>query len=318
MESMSFKDPMMLAEQSSGYLKSIFRGTKIYDYDTRIDQYNWYALYIIQVAFYFTLQALVRKFAPPPGDIKVFKEKKKMNDYHFYYFQYPTFVHAIIGCIAGYRYDQPNHLYHQILMVHSFAYFTFDSIIEIYYGTDDALTNAHHLVVLIASFTHVKNSFGGFEYIVLHLITEISNPFLIIRTVLKICGMKETMIYAVNDMIFATIFLFFRMIVTPCALIYMFEGHNILAADKVGTAAILFIQLFWCYRILYLIMEKIRENYKDKTGAFNEPLVIRILFNIFKKLISDKKVKIYVSITQFILIFLIPYYFYKGTIFNNY
>jgi hypothetical protein len=35
---------------------------------------------------YFAMQALVRKYAPPPGDIKVFKEKKKMNDYHFYYF----------------------------------------------------------------------------------------------------------------------------------------------------------------------------------------------------------------------------------------
>ncbi|CDW75199.1 transmembrane protein [Stylonychia lemnae] len=339
----------MKLESSEGYLSNLFKGSKVYEYDTRIDEYNWYALFFIQLAFYFVLQAFARKFAPPPGDIKVFKEKKKMNDYHFYYFQYTTFVHAMLGCIAGnyfilvllhidplilyyggYRYDQPNHLYHMILMVHSFAYFTYDSIIEIYYGTDDFLTNSHHVVVLLASFTHVINRYGGFEYIgnsikfflnthlVLHLTAEISNPFLILRTVLKISGMKETTLYAVNDVIFATTFLFLRMIVTPCILVYMLEGHNILVADKVGTAFILFIQLFWCYRIIYLILEKIRESSKDKSGTYNEPQLVKVLFSIFKSLCYDRKALILISITQFVLIIAIPYYFYQDSIFNNY
>jgi hypothetical protein len=51
--------------------------------------------------FYFLLQAFVRHFAPSPGDIKTFKERRRVNDYHFYYFQFTSFVHAMVGCIAG-------------------------------------------------------------------------------------------------------------------------------------------------------------------------------------------------------------------------
>ena len=130
------------------------------------------------------MQALVRQFAPSPGDIKVFKEKRRMKDYHFYYFQYTSLFHAIVGCFAGkvhfkvnfildpvilyyggYRYDQPNHLYHNLLICHAFAYFTYDSIIEIYYGTDDLLTNLHHVVVVVSTAFFFFNKFGGYEYI---------------------------------------------------------------------------------------------------------------------------------------------------------
>jgi hypothetical protein len=62
-------------------------------------------------------------------------------------------------------------------MVHSFAYFVYDSIIEIYYGTDDFLTNAHHVVVLAATFTHINNKFGGFEYIGKYLSLKPAFPF---------------------------------------------------------------------------------------------------------------------------------------------
>ena len=86
---------------------------------------------------------------------------------------------------------------------------------------------------------------------------EISNPFLIFRTVLKITGMKDTTIYAVNDIIFASVFLFVRMLLTPLALVYMYEGSKVLFAAKIGISFVLYIQLFWCYRILYLILEKV-------------------------------------------------------------
>lgn len=100
-------------------LQKLFKGHTVYEYDTRIDQYNWYALFLVQLVFYFLLQVIVRKFAPPPGDVKVFKEKNKMNDYHFYYFQYTTFIHAMIGCIFG------KHLKHS---------FNFIDPLILYYG----------------------------------------------------------------------------------------------------------------------------------------------------------------------------------------
>jgi hypothetical protein len=64
-----------------------------------------------------------------------------------------------------YRYNQPNHLLHQMLMIHAFAYFIYDSIIEVYYGTDDLLTNLHHVCVVAMTYFHIKSQTSGFEYI---------------------------------------------------------------------------------------------------------------------------------------------------------
>jgi hypothetical protein len=62
------------------------RSETFYEYDKRIDEYNWYLIAAIQVVFYFVVHICARKFVPPPGDFKTFVEKKKTKDYHFYYF----------------------------------------------------------------------------------------------------------------------------------------------------------------------------------------------------------------------------------------
>jgi len=162
------------------------------------------------------------------------------------------------------------------------AYFCYDSIIEIYYGTDDLLTNLHHIVVVVATSFFFFNKYGGFEYMVLHLMAEISNPFLIIRTMLKIKGMKDTKLYEINDIIFATVFLFVRMLLTPLAMIYMYEGRKVLTAAKFGIQFVLFIQLFWCYRVLFLIAEKMKNSYNTKGGETNEPLWVKTFYELFR------------------------------------
>jgi hypothetical protein len=35
-----------------------------------------------------------------------------------------------------------------MLISHSLAYFSYDTVIELYYGTDDFLTNLHHVIVV--------------------------------------------------------------------------------------------------------------------------------------------------------------------------
>lgn len=64
----------------------MFEGSVKYEYDERIYEYNWYTVFFVQFVMYFILHALVRRFAPSPGDIKTFKEKKRIGDYHTYYF----------------------------------------------------------------------------------------------------------------------------------------------------------------------------------------------------------------------------------------
>ena len=143
---------------------------------------------------------------------------------------------------------------------------------------------------------------------------ELSNPFLICRTVLRILGKKDTMLYKVNDIIFAIVFILMRVILTPMFLVYMFEGHNVLYSIKLGICVILFVQLFWAYRIIYLILEMIREPYikKEKTP----PVLLEMGYQIMHKVEKDKKYRMGVTITNFIVIFVVPHIYY-GMIVGN-
>jgi hypothetical protein len=73
------------------------------------------------------------------------------------------------------------------------------------------------------------------------LVAEVSNPFLICRTVLRIIGKKDTTLYKVNEVLFAAVFIIMRAIVTPMFLIYMYEAHNVLYSIKLGISFILYI-----------------------------------------------------------------------------
>ncbi len=90
---------------------------------------------------------------------------------------------------------------------------------------------------------------------------ELSNPFLILRTALKISGRKDSKIYTINEIVFAVVFIFIRMFCTPVVGIMLFEGDRVLAEAKIGICLIYYIQLFWCYKILFSIGQKLVEVY---------------------------------------------------------
>jgi uncharacterized membrane protein len=93
---------------------------------------------------------------------------------------------------------------------------------------------------------------------------ELSNPFLIIRTALKIRKEKNSTFYAVNDIIFAVVFLIVRVILTPIMMISFYEAENCIYSTKLLTALVFFVQMFWAYRILQLICEKVKSSYIAK------------------------------------------------------
>lgn len=51
------------------------------------------------------------------------------------------------------------------MVSHSFAYFIFDTIIEVYYRTDDMLTNVHHAVCLLVSYFGMRAPHSAFEFV---------------------------------------------------------------------------------------------------------------------------------------------------------
>lgn len=79
----------------------LFKGSVHYDYDERIDEYNWVLIFAVQLVFYFVVQWGLRKWLPEPGTKKSFIERGKLQEYHFYYFQYTSMIHALTGCVGG-------------------------------------------------------------------------------------------------------------------------------------------------------------------------------------------------------------------------
>jgi hypothetical protein len=125
-----------------------------------------------------------------------------------------------------------------VLMTHSLAYFIYDTLIEIYYGTADTITNAHHFIVLAGTVMHVRSKYNGFEFILCHLIAESSNPFIIIRTLLKLSGDTSSKLYSFNEYLFATVFIVARMIITPILLIVMYEAPHVIYTSKLSVSAV--------------------------------------------------------------------------------
>ncbi len=78
-----------------------FKANAVYQYDERIDDYNWILIFMTNLVFYFMLQYLLRRFLPEPGPIKHYIEKKKLFEYHTYYLNFPSIFHALFGCIMG-------------------------------------------------------------------------------------------------------------------------------------------------------------------------------------------------------------------------
>jgi hypothetical protein len=152
------------------------------------------------------------------------------------------------------------------LIYHAFAYFTYDSIIEVYYGTSDLLTNMHHVIVVGATFVHVTTKFGGFEYAFTHFLAEISNPSLVLRTIYKIFGIREGWIFHFNEYFFALSFLSIRLIATPIWMYFIYESYNLIYLHKICISLIMAIQMFWCYRILQITCRTLIKKDDDNYG----------------------------------------------------
>ena len=83
------------------FFKQLLMSPIDYPYDTSIDEYNWYLVFLGFFVFYFAAFFFFRRFAPSPGSLDDFIKRKKRNDYFFYYFQYCSLIHATVAIITG-------------------------------------------------------------------------------------------------------------------------------------------------------------------------------------------------------------------------
>ena len=104
---------------------------------------------------------------------------------------------------------------HRLIVLNSFCYFIYDFIAEYYFGCLDFLTCAHHVISMLVLSACFHNNYGGYEYVMTQFLGEISNPWLIIRTMLKITGKTDNLFYKCMEWLFAVSFLILRLFVAP-------------------------------------------------------------------------------------------------------
>jgi hypothetical protein len=67
------------------------------------------------------------------------------------------------------------------------------------------------------------------------------------------------LLYKINELVFVAIYLPVRMVLTPLILIYMYEADQVIYATKFGVTFVLYIQLFWCYKVLHMAVGVAKE-----------------------------------------------------------
>ena len=114
-------------------------------------------------------------------------------------------------------------------------------------GTLDMMTFFHHVVILGFGQAYYWNAAGGIESLckpltlVCLLVGEMSNPYLTVRTMLKLTNKKHTVLYIVNDIIFAITWILARSVIGPILLIYCLPVEVMPFFTKLGLIFTLFI-----------------------------------------------------------------------------
>jgi hypothetical protein len=219
-------------------------------YDTQIDAFPWNAYFLACMAGWFLLSIAARTIFPKPGKEEDFKKRGEHHDYKFFLSEYVSLAHAfyalsfdifILTCTDS-EANKPCNFWHYFVLYASTAYFLVDEIMETIDGTSDFLTHLHHAAVLFGGANHMMDYYSGHEFHLMLIVAEISNPFLITRTMLKIVKKDSGLIFDIAEYGFAVSFLFCRSILTHWLVYRIYEGDNVIVTSKVCVSFVNFIQ----------------------------------------------------------------------------
>ena len=125
-------------------------------------------------------------------------------------------VEAIILCIISYVYSNGIDYFGEtdylqvITLGFSLGYFTYDFIYAEIYGVHDWPMRIHHICVILGGLSLLLQSNGGAIGPVCLFLTELSNPFLQTRLILRKHKMEESKSYKINELIFSIVFILNR------------------------------------------------------------------------------------------------------------
>ncbi|KAI5074226.1 hypothetical protein GOP47_0010187 [Adiantum capillus-veneris] len=143
-----------------------------------------------------------------------------------------------------------------LTMTVSLAYFVYDFFCCLFDTTIDYSNVVHHTVSISSLAYSVFDNKCGTEIVMCLWLSELSNPFMHARELLKELGLKDTILALANDICFALVFGFARVVLGPY-LVYLtvFADNPIMV--KVGALGIQFVSIFWFYKIARMAVYKL-------------------------------------------------------------
>ena len=127
------------------------------------------------------------------------------------------FAHGLF-CIfySAYRltwemeYGETNSKYENTMVAISMAYFFFDIFAMILLNTYDAFFLVHHFTVLSGMYISLLTNIAATDIMAGLFISEVSNPFMHIKEILKLYDLTSTRFFLWNEISFYVIYLIFR------------------------------------------------------------------------------------------------------------
>jgi TLC domain len=173
---------------------------------------GWLYPLAIGALFYSILNIIIRLFITVPGYL-LFKDQQDFIGQHV------SLMHSIqaIGlCIASYiksngiDYMAPTEYLQVVTLSVSLGYFLYDALYAEIYGLHEWDMRFHHVFVIIGGISLLMQPFGGAIGPTCLFITEISNPYLEMRLILKNKKMENTRAYRIVEIAFAAVFIINR------------------------------------------------------------------------------------------------------------
>ena len=128
-----------------------------------------------------------------------------------------SFAHGLfVICYSTYRltwemeYGETNYKYENTMINISMGYFFYDTFAMILLNTHDTFILVHHSIVVSGIYVCLLTNIAATDIMAGFFISEVSNPFMHIKEILKAYDLTSTRFFLWNEISFYVIYLIFR------------------------------------------------------------------------------------------------------------
>lgn len=187
-----------------------------------------------------------------------------------------SFVHGLLCCVlsfydvtfVGNPYGSSNTAMQNFTLTMSLGYFIYDTLSMSYYNLLDGGMCFHHLIVCMGLYLSLCFNASAPEIIGGLFISEVSNPVMHFRLIIRAIGLRHTRLYELSEYSYIMLYIYFRLLkglfvvynTASCPV-----GHPIIRMIAIGVAV---QSYFYVYRMVNILKNRMKEmKEREKEGV---------------------------------------------------